>query len=221
MGNISRVTRSKSEAMASYDGMSAWYDLIAGSSEKKYTDAGLVMLGAVEGEGVLEIGPGTGHGLVELARVVGESGAVYGIDISGGMLDVARARLWKAGLSERVMLLRGDGSMLPFNNDSFDALFMSFTLELFDTPEIGIVLKECERVLGSRGRLCVMAMSKGKPGIVTRAYEWAHGIFPRYLDCRPIFVGSAVTGAGFRILGMDNMSMYGLAVEVVLAMKRN
>ena len=141
---ISRVLRSKEEAKTTYDKMSRWYDLLVGRSEKRFRDKGLGLLNVQGGEKVLEIGFGTGHCTLALARSVGPNGKVYGIDISEGMLDITASRIDGAGLSERVELKLGDAANLPFPDDFFDAVFMSFTLELFDSPEIPVVLQQCQ-----------------------------------------------------------------------------
>jgi SAM-dependent methyltransferase len=67
-----------------------------------------------EGERVLEIGFGTGYTLVALARSVGSSGKVYGIDLSEGMCRMAEARVHKAHLADRVELTCGDAARLPY-----------------------------------------------------------------------------------------------------------
>jgi demethylmenaquinone methyltransferase/2-methoxy-6-polyprenyl-1,4-benzoquinol methylase len=214
---ISRVTRSKEEAKASYDKMSKWYDILA-RAERKYGYAGLQKLSAKEGETVLEIGFGTGHGILALAQSVGNSGKVYGIDISEGMCNIAQSRVKGVGLSERVELKCSDAAKLPFEANFFDAVFMSFTLELFDTPEIPIVLHECQRVLRSGGRICVVALSKKRQASV-RLYEWFHKKFPSYVDCRPIFVQKTLEDASFQILDVTEMSMWSLPVAFVVADK--
>lgn len=218
---ISRVTRSKEQARASYNKMSRFYDLLTGSSERKLVERGIEKLRVKPGEKVLDIGCGTGHGLLVLARSVGEQGLVYGIDISEGMLGVARRRIEKAGLSNRVELTREDASHLSYPSDFFDAVFMSFTLELFDTPEIPQVLAECRRVLTPKGRICVVAMSKrGKHGLMMRLYEWAHKRFPACVDCRPIYLCEALEDSGFQILDCETMSIWKLPIEIVLAGKQ-
>ncbi len=217
---MTRVRRSKDEARTAYDRMSRWYDLMAGASEQPHARAGLRKLDAREGERVLEIGFGTGHALAALTRAVGPSGQVCGVDISEGMAQQARARLEKASLWHEVWLTLGDGAWLPVPDRSLDRVFMSFTLELFDTPRIPRVLSECKRVLREAGRLCVVSLAKrGEGSLSVRLYEWVHDMMPRYVDCRPIPVPELLEEAGFEVVEVERRSMWTLPVDVALARK--
>lgn len=218
---IRRVNRSKEAARVSYNRLSSWYDVIAGSTEKKYRDWGLEKLSAQAGEKILEIGYGTGHCLVSIAKAVGPTGRVVGVDISDGMLAIARERLQKEGLAERADLQLGDAANLDFlEAGSLDGVFMSFTLELFDNPEIPRVLQECRRLLKTGGRIAVVSMTKtNPPGVAVRIYEWFHEYMPEYVDCRPIFARQALEQNGFVIHNVSTSSMWGLPVEIVLGKK--
>lgn len=213
---ITRVVRSKERAKANYDRLSRWYDLVAGSSEKKYRDLGLHKLNAGVGERILEIGFGTGHCIVALATAVGPTGTVHGLDLSEGMLSIAQDRVNQTGLAGRVELQTGDAVQLPFAANSFDGVFMSFTLELFDTPEIPLVLQQCRTVLRAGGRITVVSLVK-KPGTAVRVYEWCHEKWSTAVDCRPIYAQEALTAAGFTICDVSSLSMWGLPVEIILA----
>ena len=197
--------------------MSRWYDWFT-SSEKQFTEIGLRMLNVQPGEKVLEVGFGTGHGLVALAHSVGENGKVYGIDLSAGMFRVAKVKISRAGLSNRIELRLGDAVNLPFEDAFFDTIFISFTLELFDTPEIPLVLAECKRVLLEDGRLSVVALEK-KDCRAVRIYEWFHARMPSLVDCHPIYVRRIIEAAGFEPVEAREKAMWGLPIEIITAKK--
>lgn len=208
----------KEAVRASYDRMSRVYGFLSNGSERRFVEVAIEQLLAPgEGEVVLEPGFGAGQVLVALAEKVGDTGRVYGIDVSDGMLEATKRRLEKAGLSSRAVLTRGDAARMPYEDGFFDAIFMSFTLELFTDEEIPVVLEECVRVLKSGGRLCVACMSKeGKRGMMVKLYAWSHRKFPDFVDCRPISARQAVESAGFTAAGGRMMSMWGLPVEIVI-----
>lgn len=182
-------------------------------------EAGLKLHAAALGETILEIGFGTGHCLVELARAVGSQGKVFGVEISEKMLDETRKVLAQEQLTEQVELHCCDAAQLPFADGTLDGIFTSFTLELFDTPELPLVLSEWRRVLKPGGRLVVVAISKeGPQGLVLKAFEWTHRHFPNLMDCRPIYVRRALEAAGFSIDSASIETMW-VPVEIVCGVK--
>ncbi len=216
---VLRVLQSKDERRAYYNKIAKAYDLLAEHSERPMREKGLAKLDAQPGERILEIGFGTGHCLVELAGAVGSDGKVFGIDISDAMLALSQQLLEKEGFADRVELTCGDAEHMPYADDSLDGIFTSFTLELFDTPEIPRVVQECKRVLKPGGRLVVVSLSKeGRQGVVMKLFEWTHKHFPNLMDCRPIYVHQVIEAAGLQIEDVELGHMW-VAVEIVLARK--
>jgi ubiquinone/menaquinone biosynthesis C-methylase UbiE len=216
---VLRVFQSKNETRAFYNKIARVYDLLAESSEQPMRETGLKLLAAAPGEAILEVGFGTGHSLVELARAVGPQGRAYGVDLSEKMLEATQALLAREHLSDRTELHCNDAARLPIADATLDGIFTSFTLELFDTPELPQVLAEWRRVLKPGGRLVVVAISKeGSQGMLLKAFEWTHRHFPNLMDCRPIFVRRALEAADFDVDASQIESMW-VPVEIVRGVK--
>lgn len=215
------VGRSKTQARTSYDRLAPFYRVLGGGFERRPARMGLDRLALVPGETVLEVGCGPGEEVVEMAARVGPDGRVYGLDLSHRMLRVSRDRLANAGLTEWTALCRGDGAALPYAADSFDAAFLGFTLELFETEEIPVVLAEIARVLYPGGRVGVVSLSREGPGSpVRRLYEWAHSKWSTVFDCRPIYVRRSLQQAGYTVAESEAVSVAGLPVEIMVGKKR-
>ena len=155
---VLRVLQGKAETKAFYNKIAKVYDLLSEQSERAMREEGIKMLAPALGERLLEIGFGTGHVLVELAKAVGPTGKVFGIDLSENMLAHAQGLLEQENLTDRVDLTCGDAEELPYDAESMDGIFMCFTLELFDTPEsLGYwpsAAGSCGRVGGSWSLPC-------------------------------------------------------------------
>lgn len=216
------VLRSKKEAKQFYDRVSRVYDYSIGTFERKYAETALRLLSIEEGETVLEIGFGSGRCLKRVAESAGKTGKVYGIDISLGMLEVTTRRLEKAGSIDRVGLCCGDAVNLPYQDNIFDAVFMSYTLELFDTSEVPKLLKEVKRVLKESGRLGVVSISRENgESRALRLYEWVHQKWPKYVDCRPIYLEHSLRDAGYKIRKRERLKLLRLLpLEIVVAVNR-
>ena len=206
-----------------YDRISRVYDLIADSGEHVARERGLALLDVQPGESVLEIGFGTGHSLIALAESVGKNGHVTGIDISNGMRDVAAERIANAGYQQRIDLAVAEVPPVPSGDSQFDAVSMSFTLELFSLKTIPAVLKECRRVLNPSGRIGVVSMATPAPGeserILERTYVWLHTHFPHIVDCQPIPLESLLSDADFKIIALERLDLFTMPVAIAVAEK--
>jgi demethylmenaquinone methyltransferase/2-methoxy-6-polyprenyl-1,4-benzoquinol methylase len=100
-------------------------------------------------ETVLDVATGTAAVAIELARRTGCS--VVGLDQSDEMLAAGRQRVERAGLGERVRLVRGSAEQLPFEDGEFDALTFTYLLRYVDDP--GATMRELVRVTRSGGRI--------------------------------------------------------------------
>jgi ubiquinone/menaquinone biosynthesis C-methylase UbiE len=100
---------------------------------------------------LLDVGCGTGKFAV---RVLGRlpQARVYGLDLSEGMLAVARHR--SQATKERLCLVRADSERLPFADNSFDSLTCTHSFHHYPHPKL--VLAEMHRVLRPGGRLFII-----------------------------------------------------------------
>ena len=214
------ILRVRGDIRATYAKLSRIYASIEGRFERGLRERGLELLNIQEGEVVLEIGFGTGHSLVEIARRIGKAGKVYGIDLTPEMVELAKKRLEKEGLVEKVELYQDDAREMPYQDRQFNAVYMAATLELVDTPDIPRVLAEIKRVLQPAGRLGIISMPREghEDSIFLKFYEWVHRTFPKYASCRPIYVEGSMIDAGFEITKVEEMKISGIfPMKIVMA----
>jgi len=100
-----------------------------------------------QGMTVLDLGCGSGAFTTLLARVVGEQGKVYAVDIQPGMLQQLERKLAKAeNLDIRnVEIKQASAYELPFEDESLDLVFMVAALQ--EISDRSRALREVRRVL--------------------------------------------------------------------------
>jgi ubiquinone/menaquinone biosynthesis C-methylase UbiE len=218
VSRIASVARSKAQARATYDKRAGGYERLEGRFERHARVIGEHLLAVQPGERVLEIGSGPGASLSAFARATGAGGHVVGLDLAPKMHHVATERIVAEDLAGRVSLVGADAAHLPLHTGSFAAAFASFTLELFDTPELPIVLGELRRVLRSDGRLAIVALALTEPpSFMEHAYLVVHRLLPRLADCRPIPLGDLLTESGFDIVGRRRCDIVGIPTMAIVA----
>ncbi|MDP3093265.1 MAG: class I SAM-dependent methyltransferase [bacterium] len=111
--------------------------------------------GIRKGMKVLDLGCGNGAFTTFVARIVGEDGIVYALDIQPDMLRQLEDKLNKLENKDikNIKLIESDAYELPFENDSLDLVYMVTVLQ--EIPDRQKALKEVKRVLKSDGILAV------------------------------------------------------------------
>ncbi len=108
------------------------YDL----SRKYYLigrDEAIARLRPAPGEGVLEIGCGTGRNLIKAARAYPQA-LFYGLDVSQEMLHTAAASIARAGLTARITIAEADATAFDprplFGRERFERVMISYALSM-------------------------------------------------------------------------------------------
>jgi SAM-dependent methyltransferase len=115
--------------------------------------------GIASGERVLDVGCGTGDSTVELARRVGPTGSVTGVDLSAPMLARARQRASAAGL-HNVTFEAADAQTTRLERARFDVCFSRFGVMFFIDPAAAFTnLHAALRPGGRLGFVCWQALA--------------------------------------------------------------
>jgi ubiquinone/menaquinone biosynthesis C-methylase UbiE len=88
------------------------------------------------GDRVVDVGCGYGDTAIEIARRVGPSGSVLGIDCCEAFLAIGREDVTARNVVN-VELIEGDAQIYPFDG-SFDFCFSRFGAQFFDNPVAGL-----------------------------------------------------------------------------------
>lgn len=135
---------------------------------------------------ILDVATGTGdvafrlHNLLPMAKITG-------IDLSEGMLRIARNKLVELKPEERELIVfgKGDSLSMPFHDGLFNMVSVAYGIRNFSN--IGKGLKEINRVLSNDGVLCAIELSTPEGKITKKAYNFYAGkIIP--------WLGKIVTG---------------------------
>lgn len=139
-------------------------------------------------EKILDFGCGTGT-LTLMIKRAGPGCDVYGIDIDPQMLAIAEKKARSNGVD--VHLVRYDGTILPFADESFDKVVTSLVIHHLSSAEKPRLFREMYRVLKKGGELHVLDFGIQKT-LYTKTVTWflkflepieenIHGKIPEYL----------------------------------------
>ncbi|MBR5030811.1 MAG: bifunctional demethylmenaquinone methyltransferase/2-methoxy-6-polyprenyl-1,4-benzoquinol methylase UbiE [Muribaculaceae bacterium] len=123
---------------------------------------------------ILDVATGTGDFAIDLYRKI-QPEKVVGIDLSQGMLDVARQKIERLKLQDVISVQQGDCLALPFQDGEFDAVTVAFGVRNFEHLLQGY--KQMSRVLRPGGMLCVIELSTPR----NRVVRWFYDIYTLHI----------------------------------------
>jgi len=152
---------SKREQVAEmFDNISPRYDflnhLLSGGIDIYWRKKAIKLLKKDQPQTILDIATGTGDFAIEALALHPKK--IVGVDISEGMLAVGREKIRKLGKQDIIELRRGDSESLPFADNYFDAIIVSFGVRNFENLLVG--LNEMQRVMRPGGTCVVVEFSK-------------------------------------------------------------
>lgn len=167
------LTTDKSRTPAMFNTIARRYDLLnhvlSLNIDRRWRHALVAYSQLRDGDHVLDVATGTADVAIEFAKQP-HATQIAGVDLSTGMLQVARDKLARLGLERRIALREGDALALPFDDASFDVVAVAFGLR--NLPDYARGVAEMARVLKPGGRALVLEFlpPRGAALVAYRAY---------------------------------------------------
>ena len=149
----------KEQVTQMFDNISGNYDdlnrVISLGIDVKWRKKVVALVAEKNPENILDIATGTG----DLAILMTSTSAkkIVGLDLSVGMLEVGKKKIATQNLSDKIEMVVGDSENIPFPDNYFDAITVSFGIRNFETLEKG--LAEIYRVLKPGGVFVILETS--------------------------------------------------------------
>jgi len=148
-----------------YDGLNR---VISFGIDVKWRKKVVAIIGKNDPKQILDIATGTGDLAIMMAGL--NPDRIVGLDISAGMLDVGKQKIAKANLSDMIEMIVGDSEKMPFDDNTFDAITVSFGVRNFANLDKG--LKEIKRVLKPGGTFVVLETSVPTKFLYKQGYRF-------------------------------------------------
>ncbi|MHB9094050.1 MAG: demethylmenaquinone methyltransferase [Eubacteriales bacterium] len=126
--------------------------------------------GLETGGTVLDVCCGTGMITRELAKKVGPTGKVVGLDFCQEMLDIAKEALKGSSYENNVEYVQGNAMELPFPDNTFDSATIGFGLR--NVPDMPKTVREMARVVKPGGRVVCLEFSKPTVPVFKQVYNF-------------------------------------------------
>jgi len=174
----------KPRVIETEEGIQGEFDVkIYDSMQRRFRDKGwietprIIKSGITQGE-VLEIGSGPGYLGLEWLKNTKET-SLQGVDISFEMIHIAEQNAREYGFEQRTRYVQSDAQRIPFDDNSFDAVFSNGSLHEWAEPKN--VLNEIHRVLKPNGRYFISDLRRD----INLLMKWSMYLITKPKEIRP------------------------------------
>lgn len=151
---------------AKYDIMN---DLMSFGIHRVWKKIAISKSGVRKGDRVLDLAGGTGDLAYKFCQMVGSEGKVILSDINSSMLEVGKEKLTNKGCVGNIEYVQANAESLPFPNNYFDCITISFGLRNVTDKAKAIV--SMQRVLKPGGKLLILEFSKPVVPMLSKIYD--------------------------------------------------
>lgn len=152
LGKKEQVAQMFDNISGNYDGLNR---VISLGIDMKWRKKVVALVAEKNPETILDIATGTGDLVIMMSNTSAKK--IIGLDISAGMLEVGKQKIEAKKLTEKIEMVLGDSENMPYPDNYFDAITVSFGIRNFETLEKG--LAEIYRVLKPNGIFVILETS--------------------------------------------------------------
>lgn len=180
----------KDQVALMFDNISGKYDkinrIMTFGIDQTWRKKALNLLKISQPQSILDVATGTGDFAI-MANDILKPKEIVGVDISEGMLSYGVEKVKLLKLDSTIRLQKADSEKLPFEDNKFDAVTVSYGVRNFENLEIG--LSEILRVLKPQGKLVILEATEPENKLIKFFFDlYAKKIVP--------MIGKLISGDG-------------------------
>src|SRR5262249_19109409 len=171
---VTDLSKSPDRIAGMFDAIAGRYDflnhLLSAGIDTRWRSRAIASLHLTGRERVLDLCTGTADLAIAAMRARPAAARVIGVDFAGAMLRVAREKLVRRHLDDRVALVRGDATRIPAADGSVDAITIAFGIR--NVEHVARACAEMHRVLRPGGRLAILEFAVPTTAGLRTMYLW-------------------------------------------------
>ena len=170
LGKKEQVTQMFDAISTNYDGLNR---VISFGIDVKWRKKVVALVADKNPKTILDIATGTGDLAIMMTKTTANT--IIGLDLSAGMLEVGKKKIEEKHLTNKIEMVLGDSENIPYPDNHFDAITVSFGIRNFENLEKG--LSEIKRVIKPNGLFVILETSVPEK----TPYKQGYSFYTKYI----------------------------------------